>query len=85
MHFKEWLKEQILLENRPGTKIGLYPPGYFGIYAPCDWMPYAADILAYAPKEWLNFKFLHTFNAPPLANRTNGVEYISIPYDMPPK
>jgi hypothetical protein len=40
-------------------------------------MPYAADILAYAPKEWLN--------APPLANRTNGVKYLSIPYDMPPK
>jgi hypothetical protein len=85
MQFKEWL---ILLESRgrPGTKQALYPAAYSGgAYPPADWIPYAADAITYSPPEWLNFKFLYTFDAPPLANRINGVEYVSIPYKMPSK
>ena len=82
MNFKNWL---LLSESRgrPGTKQGLYPPAYSGIYPPCDWLPYAADAITYSPSEWLDFKFLYTFDAPPLANRTKGVKYISIPCQLP--
>ena len=83
MRFREWLLNES--RGRPGAKQSLYPAPYGGIgqYAPCDWMPYAADAITYMPPEWLNYKFLYTFKAPVKANWAKGIKYISLPYKLP--
>jgi len=81
VNFKQWLLEG----ERPGTKFGLYPPGYAGtgVYPPCDWMPEAGEAITYAPKAWLDYKFLPGFKPPAKANHY-GLKYNAVQYKIPP-